>query len=140
MEKVRRKSQANKRATSAPSSPWTSAKSNRIAVLPENSQPTTQPRIPNSRHVHIRRRKRASPNPFFLLLIPQTNTLTQVLRWSALGVGVFYGAYHQLGISAKNKMSQEKREWERKESLIAQAKAEWARQHPAQQPKRSGGT
>jgi F-type H+-transporting ATP synthase subunit e len=75
---------------------------------------------------------------------PHTRTqLTpiQVLRWSALGVGVFYGAYHQLGISAKNKMSQEKREWERKESLIAQAKAEWARQHPAQQPKRaSGGT
>jgi hypothetical protein len=64
----------------------------------------------------------------------------QVLRWSALGVGVFYGAYHQLSLSARDKMALEKKEWERKESLIRQAKQEWARSHPSEQPKSSGGT
>ncbi|KAH7076796.1 ATP synthase E chain-domain-containing protein, partial [Paraphoma chrysanthemicola] len=61
----------------------------------------------------------------------------QVLRWSALGFGVFYGAYHQLSISARNKVNHEKQEWERKESLIRQAKAEWAKTHPSEQPKSS---
>jgi F-type H+-transporting ATP synthase subunit e len=61
-----------------------------------------------------------------------------VLRWSALGFGVFYGAYHQLSISARNKVNHEKQEWERKESLIRQAKAEWAKTHPSEQPKSSG--
>jgi F-type H+-transporting ATP synthase subunit e len=38
-------------------------------------------------------------------------------------------------------MNLEKREWEKKESLIRQAKEEWARSHPAEQPKQaSGGT
>lgn len=64
----------------------------------------------------------------------------QVLRWSALGLGVFYGAYHQLSISAANKVKLEQREWDRKESLIRQAKQEWAKLHPQEQPKASGGT
>lgn len=63
-----------------------------------------------------------------------------MLRWSALGFGVFYGAYHQLSITARNKANHEKQEWERKESLIRQAKAEWAKTHPSEQPKSSGGT
>jgi F-type H+-transporting ATP synthase subunit e len=62
----------------------------------------------------------------------------QVLRWSALGFGVFYGAYHQLSLSARDKMALQKKEWEHKESLIRQAKQEWARTHPAEQPKASG--
>jgi hypothetical protein len=37
-------------------------------------------------------------------------------------------------------MALEKKEWERKESLIRQAKAEWAKSHPSEQPKSSGGT
>jgi F-type H+-transporting ATP synthase subunit e len=64
----------------------------------------------------------------------------QVLRWSALGFGVFYGAYHQLSLSARDKANASKKEWEHKESLIRQAKAEWAKSHPEAQPKSSGGT
>ena len=67
-----------------------------------------------------------------------TSVGVNVLRWSALGLGVFYGAYHQLSISAANKLKLEQREWDRKESLIRQAKQEWAKQHPSEQPK-SGG-
>jgi F-type H+-transporting ATP synthase subunit e len=63
-----------------------------------------------------------------------------VLRWSALGFGVFYGVYHQLSLTARDKMTHEKKEWEHKESLIRQAKAEWAKSHPSEQPKSSGGT
>lgn len=63
----------------------------------------------------------------------------QVLRWSALGVGVFYGAYHQLSLTAADKAKHKQKEWDHKESLIRQAKQEWARKHPAEQPK-SGGT
>jgi len=59
-----------------------------------------------------------------------------VLRWSALGLGVFYGAYHQLSLSARDKAVASKKDWEHKESLIRQAKAEWARSHP--EPKASG--
>jgi hypothetical protein len=66
----------------------------------------------------------------------------QVLRWSALGVGVFYGAYHQLSLTARDKMAREQKEWARKESLITQAKQEWARRNPQAQPapRKSGGT
>ncbi|KAH3966722.1 ATP synthase subunit e [Parastagonospora nodorum] len=58
------------------------------------------------------------------------STGVNVLRWSALGFGVFYGAYHQLSLSARDKANASKKEWEHKESLIRQAKAEWARSHP----------
>jgi F-type H+-transporting ATP synthase subunit e len=54
---------------------------------------------------------------------------------------VFYGAYHQLSISAREKMQAEQKEYNHKESLIRQAKAEWAKTHPSEQPKAaSGGT
>lgn len=62
-----------------------------------------------------------------------------MLRWSALGFGVFYGAYHQLSLSARDKAEHKRKDWEHKESLIRQAKAEWAKSHPAEQPK-AGGT
>ncbi|KAH8732868.1 ATP synthase E chain-domain-containing protein [Phaeosphaeriaceae sp. PMI808] len=64
-----------------------------------------------------------------------TSVGVNVLRWSALGFGVFYGAYHQLSLTARDKVNHEKKEWERKESLIRQAKQEWARSHPSEQPK-----
>jgi len=65
----------------------------------------------------------------------------QVLRWSALGFGVFYGAYHQLSLSAADKAKAAQKEWERKERLIQEAKQQWARDHPSQQPRAStGGT
>ncbi|KAF1828397.1 hypothetical protein BDW02DRAFT_574906 [Decorospora gaudefroyi] len=62
----------------------------------------------------------------------------QVLRWSALGFGVFYGAYHQLSLSAADRAKAAQKEWQHKESLIRQAKEQWARDHPSEQPKRSG--
>lgn len=67
--------------------------------------------------------------------------MTQVLRWSALATGLFYGAYTQLSISARERVQAEQKAYSHKESLIRQAKAEWARQHPQEQPKAaSGGT
>ncbi|ORY05060.1 ATP synthase E chain-domain-containing protein [Clohesyomyces aquaticus] len=67
-----------------------------------------------------------------------TSVGVNVLRWSALGFGVFYGFYHQLSISSRDKLAATKREYEHKQSLITQAKAEWAKQHaPATQS--SGG-
>lgn len=68
--------------------------------------------------------------------ITADNSFWQVLRWSALGFGVFYGAYHQLSLSARDKANASKKDWEHKESLIKKAKAEWARSHP--EPKASG--
>ncbi|KAF2270410.1 hypothetical protein CC78DRAFT_611312 [Lojkania enalia] len=66
-----------------------------------------------------------------------TSVGVNVLRWSALGLGVFYGIYHQASISSRDRLANEKREYEHKESLISQAKAEWARQHSQEQPKSS---
>jgi len=64
--------------------------------------------------------------------------MLQVLRWSALVFGVFYGFSHQNAIYSKEKITATKHEWERKEQLIDQAKAEWKkRQDPSSQ--KSGG-
>lgn len=52
------------------------------------------------------------------------------MRWTALGFGVLYGFSHQRTIYKHNKVEEAKREYERKQILIAQAKAEWARIHP----------
>ena len=64
---------------------------------------------------------------------PEANMSTSVgvnvLRWSALGLGVFYGIYHQASISAKDKLEAAKREYQHKEALIQQARAEWAKTH-----------
>jgi F-type H+-transporting ATP synthase subunit e len=54
---------------------------------------------------------------------------------------MLYGAYHQLSISAREKVQAEQKEYNHKESLIRQAKEEWAKSHPSEQPKAaSGGT
>ncbi|KAL5116265.1 F1F0 ATP synthase subunit e, mitochondrial [Pleosporales sp. CAS-2024a] len=65
-----------------------------------------------------------------------TSVGVNVLRWSALGVGVFYGAYHQLSLRAADRAHAAKQEWDSKENLIRQAKAEWARTHPEPTPSR----
>jgi F-type H+-transporting ATP synthase subunit e len=65
--------------------------------------------------------------------------MTQVLRWSALATGLFYGAYTQLSISAREKAQAEQKAYSHKESLIRQAKQEWAKTHPQEQPKASSG-
>ncbi|CBX95714.1 hypothetical protein IAQ61_004547 [Plenodomus lingam] len=67
-----------------------------------------------------------------------TSVGVNVLRWSALGFGVFYGAYHQLSLSAADRAKAMQKEWERKERLIKEAKQQWAKEHPSEQPKSSG--
>lgn len=58
-----------------------------------------------------------------------TNTaLLQVLRWSALAAGLFYGFSHQRAITATQKAEHEKHHYEKKQKLIEQAKAEYAKQ------------
>jgi F-type H+-transporting ATP synthase subunit e len=54
-------------------------------------------------------------------------SLLQVLRYSALGLGVFYGFYHQRKITSSDKAAAAKREYEHKQSLINQAKAEYSK-------------
>lgn len=54
-------------------------------------------------------------------------TIAQVLRYTALGLGVLYGFSHQRKISATQKAETAKQEYEHKESLIQKAKAEYAR-------------
>lgn len=63
----------------------------------------------------------------------------QVLRWSALGLGVFYGFYHQSAITAADKLRENQQEYERKESLINQARAEYQRKTAPPQKKSGGG-
>ncbi|PNS15883.1 hypothetical protein CAC42_7989 [Sphaceloma murrayae] len=55
------------------------------------------------------------------------STGVNVLRWSALGLGVLYGAYHQSSIRSADRIAAAKQDYERKEKLIQQAKAEFAR-------------
>ncbi|KAH6638171.1 ATP synthase E chain-domain-containing protein [Boeremia exigua] len=63
-----------------------------------------------------------------------TSVGVNVLRWSALATGLFYGAYTQLSISARERVQAEQKAYSNKESLIRQAKAEWAKTHPQEQP------
>lgn len=65
----------------------------------------------------------------FAFETPLLTLVVQVLRYSALAVGVFYGFYHQAGVSAKTKMNQIDREYSRKESLIQKAKAEYTKKN-----------
>jgi F-type H+-transporting ATP synthase subunit e len=75
---------------------------------------------------------------------PAATCLTcQVLRWSALGLGVFYGIYHQSTIRAHDrqhsKQEATKAEFREREQLISQAKAEFARSNGSAAPASSGG-
>ncbi|KAF2682366.1 hypothetical protein K458DRAFT_307138 [Lentithecium fluviatile CBS 122367] len=67
-----------------------------------------------------------------------TSVGVNVLRWSALATGLFYGAYTQLSISARERAQAKQHEYQHKESLIQQAKAEWAKKSAPAQPKSSG--
>ncbi|KAF4594629.1 ATPase, F0 complex, subunit E [Ophiocordyceps camponoti-floridani] len=61
-----------------------------------------------------------------------SSTGVNVLRWSALAVGVFYGFSHQRTIWATQKADHEKHDYEHKQKLIDQAKAEFARKQNPQ--------
>ncbi|KAK4181319.1 ATP synthase E chain-domain-containing protein [Triangularia setosa] len=52
-----------------------------------------------------------------------------VLRYSALGLGVVYGFYHQRQIYASDRAAAAQREYEHKQQLIAQAKKAYAVKH-----------
>lgn len=65
-------------------------------------------------------------------LIPELTSYLQVLRWSALGLGVVYGAYHQMSLTAKDKAAHAKKEYDAKAKLISEAKAEFNRKNKPQ--------
>jgi F-type H+-transporting ATP synthase subunit e len=55
------------------------------------------------------------------------DALAQVLRYSALGLGIFYGFYHQRTITASQKAAAAQREYEHKQELINKAKEAYAK-------------
>ncbi|KAK3695274.1 ATP synthase E chain-domain-containing protein [Podospora appendiculata] len=61
-----------------------------------------------------------------------------VLRWSALGLGIFYGFTHQRSITSAQKAATAQREYQHKQDLINKAKEAYAKsKNPA--PASSGG-
>ncbi|KAI0873934.1 ATP synthase E chain-domain-containing protein [Hypoxylon argillaceum] len=56
-----------------------------------------------------------------------TTSGVNVLRYSALAVGVFYGFTHQRSITASQRAAAAQKEYEHKKHLIDQAKAEYSR-------------
>jgi F-type H+-transporting ATP synthase subunit e len=63
----------------------------------------------------------------------------QVLRYSALFAGVFYGLWHQSSLNSRSRSAELDREYKHKESLIEQAKAEWKKKNTPQQSKTASG-
>ena len=63
----------------------------------------------------------------------------QVLRWSALGAGIFYGLYRQSMLSAKSKVHEIDTEYDHKSKLIQKAKAEWTKKTMPKESKTEGG-
>ncbi|KAF3985670.1 hypothetical protein FT663_04956 [Candidozyma haemuli var. vulneris] len=58
-----------------------------------------------------------------------------VLRYSALGAGLVYGAVHRYNLESAVKEQHKAEEWKKQEKLIKKAKAEYARLHaPKEQP------
>ncbi|RKF78852.1 hypothetical protein GcC1_052013 [Golovinomyces cichoracearum] len=55
------------------------------------------------------------------------STGVNVLRYSVLGAGLIYGFLHQSKLSSAEKLSNTTKEYQRREALIAQAKAEYAK-------------
>ncbi|KAJ5092171.1 hypothetical protein NUU61_007041 [Penicillium alfredii] len=58
-----------------------------------------------------------------------------VLRYSALVAGLFYGVFHQSSLNSQTKRTEIEHEYARKERLIEQAKAEWKKKTTPQEPK-----
>jgi hypothetical protein len=63
----------------------------------------------------------------------------QVLRYSALLFGVFYGFSHQRSIYANDKAAHAEHEYKHKEALIQKAKAEFAKKNLPPQSKTADG-
>ncbi|KAG6179181.1 hypothetical protein E4U35_001996 [Claviceps purpurea] len=62
------------------------------------------------------------------------STRVNVFRWSALGAGLFYGFIRQRSITISQRAAHEKHEYESKQKLIEQAKAEWAKKNSVSTP------
>ncbi|KAK5940828.1 F1F0 ATP synthase subunit e, mitochondrial [Knufia obscura] len=61
-----------------------------------------------------------------------TSQGANVLRWSALAFGIFYGFSHQRTINSQNHAAHAQAEWKHKEDLIQKAKLEWKKkQNPS---------
>ncbi|KAK4079848.1 hypothetical protein Trihar35433_953 [Trichoderma harzianum] len=58
-----------------------------------------------------------------------SSTGVNVLRWSALAFGVFYGFSHQRTITTTQRAQHAQHEYEQKQKLIDQAKAEYAKKN-----------
>ncbi|KAI1776513.1 ATP synthase subunit E [Hypoxylon cercidicola] len=56
-----------------------------------------------------------------------TTSGVNVLRYSALAFGVFYGFTHQRSINSTTRAAAAKREYQHKQQLIEQARAEYAK-------------
>ncbi|KAM0483078.1 hypothetical protein ACHAPX_002523 [Trichoderma viride] len=56
-----------------------------------------------------------------------SSTGVNVFRWSALAFGVFYGFSHQRTITTTQRAQHAQHEYEQKQKLIDQAKAEYAK-------------
>jgi len=63
-----------------------------------------------------------------------------VLRYSALGAGIFYGVYHQRSLNSHFKMNDLTRKYQAEESLIAKAKAEYTRKTKPKESATEGGS
>ncbi|TKA68099.1 hypothetical protein B0A55_08572 [Friedmanniomyces simplex] len=61
-----------------------------------------------------------------------------LLRWSALVFGVFYGFSHQNAIHSRDKAAASQHEWDRKAQIIDQAKAEWKKRNEPSSGKGNG--
>ncbi|KAG5929456.1 hypothetical protein E4U42_005819 [Claviceps africana] len=68
------------------------------------------------------------------------STGVNVLRWSALAFGVFYGFSHQRTITASQRAEHDKHEYESKQKLIEQAKAEYAKKQAPSAPAKNDAT
>ncbi|KAL9623171.1 MAG: hypothetical protein Q9160_002486 [Pyrenula sp. 1 TL-2023] len=68
-----------------------------------------------------------------------TSQGVNVLRYSALGLGIFYGFFHQSSLTSKSKLAQLDHEYHQKESLIAKAKAEYVKKQLPPEKKTAGG-
>ncbi|KAB8356413.1 hypothetical protein FH972_023996 [Carpinus fangiana] len=73
--------------------------------------------------------------------VQQANfSIAQVLRFSALGFGVFYGLTHQMSLNSASRANAVKREYEHKNKLIEQAKAEFTKKNLPADKTTAGGS
>lgn len=105
-----------------------------VASQPLSASPSQRPTMASSGvnvsplflpHSHL-----SSPFPLPTLNQPQNLTPLpplQVLRYSALLAGALYGFSHQASLTTQSKAHHLEAEHSRQESLIRQAKAEWAK-------------